>query len=201
MLTLDSDASWPAKFRAGLVGVDQLVPRSEISLQQIAAPQRLAEAAVAFSALVESGGEGNTHDLAEAAGAGVGRLVLFYDSVPQEGWEGNFRAVCYVKSPLESEIGRDELIADVAWSWLTDALEARGAHYGAIAATTTRILSRGFGELLGQTDHSELEIRASWSPLDGSLAAHVAAFLDLLGHAAALPPEGATAMPRGQQRN
>lgn len=192
------DPSWNASFRAALVGIETIHSRGEIALEQIPEPKNLAESALALSAMVSTASSGENHGLAEAIGAGVGRLVLLYDSSPQEGWDGSFRVVCYVKSPLDTEIGRDELIADVAWSWLNDALEQRGAKHSAVAATTTRILSRGFGELAGQTDHSELEIRASWSATDNTLINHVHAFLDLVAHVAALPPEGVSNLSKGQ---
>ena len=43
--------------------------------------------------------------------------------------EGAWRIVCFAQAPLEPDIGVDPLLADVAWSWLVDALDSRRAAY------------------------------------------------------------------------
>jgi hypothetical protein len=85
-------------------------------------------------------------------------------------------------------MGVDPFLADVAWSWLVDALQARGARYDAVSGTATRILSTGFGELEVQGDGAQIELRASWSPLDSDLGPHVQGWGDLLCMLAGLPP-------------
>ena len=60
---------------------------------------------------------------------GTGRFILLYDPEEPEAWGGAFRIVCFAQAPLETDIGIDPFLADVAWSWLVDALDARGAHY------------------------------------------------------------------------
>lgn len=59
----------------------------------------------------------------------------------------SFGIVCFAQAPLEMEIGIDPFIADVAWSWLVDALESRGAAYEYASGTATKTLSTGFGTL------------------------------------------------------
>src|SRR3546814_3320800 len=76
---------------------------------------------------------------------GTGRFILLYDPEEPEAWEGDFRVACYAKAPLEREIGADPLLPEVAWSWLVDAPEGRGATYHAASGPATTVLSTGFG--------------------------------------------------------
>jgi hypothetical protein len=85
-------------------------------------------------------------------------------------------------------MGVDPFLAEVAWSWLVDALQTRGARHAAASGTATRILSTGFGELEAQGDGAQIELRASWTPADADLAAHVQGWGDLLCMLAGLPP-------------
>jgi hypothetical protein len=85
-------------------------------------------------------------------------------------------------------MGVDPFLADVAWSWLIDALAARGARYSAASGTATRILSTGFGELEAQGDGAQIELRASWTPDDHDVTAHVEGWGELLCMLAGLPP-------------
>jgi hypothetical protein len=119
---------------------------------------------------------------------GTGRFVVLYDPSEPDAWGGPFRVICYAQAPLETEMGVDPFLADVAWSWLVDALALRGARYQAASGTATRILSTGFGELEVQGDGAQIELRASWSPLDDDLGAHVQGWGDLLCMLAGLPP-------------
>jgi hypothetical protein len=90
--------------------------------------------------------------------------------------------------------GVARLLSAVAWSWLVDALDGRGANYDQVSGTATRILSTGFGELESQPDGAQIELRASWSPKDISMAAHVEGWSELVCMLAGLPPaiEGVT---------
>jgi hypothetical protein len=121
---------------------------------------------------------------------GTGRFVLLYDPDEPDAWGGAFRVVCFVQAPLETEIGLDPLLAEVTWTWLVDALNARGARYVAESGTTTKILSSGFGEMARQGDGAQIELRASWTPLDHNLTAHVEGWGELLCMLAGLPPAG-----------
>ena len=90
----------------------------------------------------------------------------------------------------------DVQISDVSWDWLTESLARHGADFDHEAGTATRIISSGFGSLSGQSDHAELELRASWSPLGGEMAAHLEAWQDLVCVMSGFPPtiEGVTAL-------
>jgi hypothetical protein len=119
---------------------------------------------------------------------GTGRFVLLHDPAAPEAWGGTFRVVCFAQAPLETDIGLDPFVAGVAWSWLEDALAARSAVYSAASGTATKVLSTGFGELAGQSDGAQLEIRASWTPDQDSIAASVEGWSELLCLLAGLPP-------------
>ena len=156
--------------------------RSELTVSDIPAPGSLAPWSVALAADVTPARHGNDSEL------GTGRFVLLYDPESPEAWNGQFRVICYAQAPLEAEMGVDPFIADVAWSWLVDALDSRGAQYSAASGTATRILSTGFGELQTQGDGAQIELRASWTPENHDIAAHVESWGELLCMLAGLPP-------------
>ena len=153
-------------------------------VSEIPAPGRLAPHAVALSADVTPARHGSDSDL------GTGRFILLYDPDEPEAWGGRFRVVCFAQAPLETDIGLDPFLAEVAWAWLVDALDARGARYTAASGTATKIISSGFGELARQGDGAQIELRASWTPLDSNLTAHVEGWGELLCMLAGLPPAG-----------
>lgn len=182
----------PPAFAAALESVRAAVSRPELVLSEIAAPGTLAPYSIALAADVTPARHSDDSDL------GTGRFVLLYDPSEPEAWGGPFRVICYAQAPLETEIGVDPFLADVAWSWLVDALAQRGAKYTAASGTATKVLSTGFGELQSQGDGAQIELRASWTPTgpdrsaDGSvipdLGAHVSGWGDLLCMLAGLPP-------------
>ena len=157
--------------------------RPELSFDSEPPPRRLAPQAIAFAATVQVGD----------AEAGWGRFVLLYDPDGQEGWEGPFRVIAYLRAELEPEIAADPLIGEVGWSWLTEALDARTAEYAAPSGTVTRVVSEGFGAKQDEPVVTGFEMRASWSPISSGterfcLDRHVAAWADALSMAAGLPP-------------
>jgi hypothetical protein len=178
----------PAEFRAALKSLRSASTRAELVVNEISAPGNLAPHSVALSADVNPPRHGSDSEL------GTGRFILLYDEDEPEAWGGAFRVVCFAQAPLETEIGLDPFLADVAWSWLVDALEARGANYTAASGTATKIISSGFGELAKQGDGAQIELRASWTPTDHDLGAHVEGWGELLCMLAGLPPaiEGVT---------
>ena len=101
---------------------------------------------------------------------------------------GPFRLVAYVRAETEPEMTTDPLLGPVAWSWLTESLDAHGAQYLAAGGTVTRAVSEGFGNKDDDPVTTELELRASWSPQQEDLSAHVAAWCDMLCLAAGIPP-------------
>jgi hypothetical protein len=148
----------------------------------IASPGNLAPYSVALAADVTPARHGSDSEL------GTGRFILLYDPDEPEAWGGRFRVVCFAQAPLETDIGVDPFLADVAWSWLLDALSAKGAAYTAASGTATKTISTGYGELASQGDGALIELRASWTPVGATIESHVEAWGDLLCMLAGLPP-------------
>jgi hypothetical protein len=175
----------PTVFAAARDAVRGARMRDELVVSEIPAPAQLAPHAVAFAADVRPSRHGVDSEL------GTGRFILLYDPEEPEAWGGPFRVVCFAQAPLETEIGLDPFLADVAWSWLVDSLDALGAQYAAASGTATKILSSGFGELAEHGDGAQIELRASWSPGGGDMTAHIEGWGELLCLLAGLPPLGA----------
>lgn len=165
--------------------------RSELLTKEIPAPERIAPHSVALAAGVIRGPrpEGDAASEALDSPYGAGRLILMHDPDSVEEWGSPFRIVCFAQAPLELEIGVDPFISDVAWSWLVDALDGRGAEYTYLSGTATKTLSSGFGTLEARGDSAQIELRASWTPLGGDFATHAEAWSELLCLLAGLPHE------------
>ena len=178
--------------------------RPELSFEDVPAPRTLAPFATAVAASARVGG-------AEVAS---GRFVLLYDPAGQRGWVGPLRVIIYIRADLEPEIAADPMLGEVAWSWLTEALDARTSGYAAPSGTVTRVVTEGFGAKREDPQATGFELRASWSPVgmagpppgqDGpgdaesaqaGLDGHLAAWCGALCAAAGLPPlvAGVTAL-------
>jgi hypothetical protein len=178
----------PAAFAAAVEAIRGLDARDDLVVVEIPAPGGLAPHSFALAADVVGARGTADPDL------GTGRFIVLYDPEAPEQWGGPWRVVSFAQAPLETEIGLDPFVADVAWSWLIDSLETNGAEYTAASGTATKILSSGYGELAAQGDGAQLELRASWSPTTSSLASHVEAWSELICTLAGLPPtaEGVT---------
>jgi hypothetical protein len=172
----------PPEFSAAVAAIRGAAKRPELVVSEIAAPGGLAPWSIALAADVTPARHSSDSEL------GTGRFILLYDPSAPEAWGGRFRVVCFAQAPLEPEIGVDPFLAEVAWSWLVDALDSRKAAYASASGTATKTLSTGFGELEDQGDGAVIEIRASWTPLDHDLTAHVEGWGELLCMLAGLPP-------------
>ncbi|GAA3021552.1 DUF3000 domain-containing protein [Microbacterium dextranolyticum] len=187
----------PSTF-AGIADALRALPfRNDFTVREIAAPSSLAPDAFAVAGDVRPSEAGVDSEL------GTGRFILLHDPSEPDAWSGPWRIVCFAQAPLEPEIGTDPLLADVAWSWLLDALDARGARFHAVSGTATKTLSKGFGGLADDGDGAQIELRASWSPA-GDLTDHLMAWAELVCMLAGLPPGsegiavfGAQRKPRG----
>jgi len=174
----------PESFARAVAALRTVTPRPEIILEDLSPPQRLAPYAHALGGIVNRDG-------IEVA---TGRLVLLHDPAGHEAWDGTMRLVTYVTAELETELASDPLLPAVGWSWLTDALTLLEARYTAIGGTVTQTTSTRFGDLAGPPSTADLEIRASWTPLDDDLAPHLESWCALLASTAGLPPPGVTAL-------
>ena len=116
-----------------------------------------------------------------------------------------------------AEIAEDPMVGEVAWSWLTEALDARTAGYAEPSGTVTRVVTEGFGAKRAEPRATGFELRASWSPVQDSLAGasaedgtqdglagHLAAWCGTMCAAAGLAPlaAGVSALrPNGRRRS
>ena len=188
--TVPDDA--PQPFRRALQALKDVAVRPEVVLTEAPSPGRIAPYSVALTAdVVDRRPGGEDEELA------TGRFVLLYDPAAPEPWDGVFRAVTFVRADLEPEMGADPLLGEVGWSWLLEALGQRGARYVREGGTVTRVVSESFAALADRPSGVEIEVRASWTPADDDLSAHLLAWTDLLCTVAGLPPlpEGVTALP------
>lgn len=192
-MTTSEAAAEPADFRAAVESLHAAQIRPEIEVGSIRPPQRLAPYSYAL------GAEVTPTDAPEddPAGSAFGRLVLLYDPDGQEAWDGALRLVAYIQAELEPDLAMDPLLPEVAWSWLTEALEATGPQTTALGGTVTATSSVRYGDIAGPPRAHQLELRASWTALSPELAAHLEAFCSVLSLAAGLPPVGVASLGRG----
>lgn len=178
------------EFSQALEALHRARMRPEIRLTEVPAPQRIAPHAVALTADVLDPRDPDG-ELAS------GRFVLLHDPSSPEPWGGEWRAVTFARAELEPEFAAEPLLGEVGWSWLTDALEARGVEVLAAAGTVTRVVSESFGGLADRPASIEMELRASWTPVGPEVGEHLLAWSDLLCTIAGLPPlpEGVVALP------
>lgn len=169
-------------FDAATATIRALEFRSELSVSEIRAPGGLAPEAMALAGDVMPASHGEDSPL------GTGRFIVLHDPEEPEAWRGPFRIVCFAQAPLEPEIGQDPFLAEVAWSWLIDALTSRGAEFDHPSGTATTLNSQGFGELAPQGVGAQMELRASWTPREHDLAPHAEAWGELLCLLSGLPP-------------
>ncbi len=193
-------SAFPEEFRLAVAQLREARLRPEVFCEEMPAPQRIAPYAAALSADVTIDGDD----------VGTGRIVLLHDPAGNDAWEGTFRCVAYARAEIDPEMANDPLLAEVGWSWLSEALAAHGATYLAPSGTVTKVSSESFGSMAGEDPSAQLEIRASWTPVTApgsdepmDLAPHVEAWGELLCTASGLPPvpEGVAPLPsrRGQR--
>lgn len=138
----------PPAFRAALDALGARRLRPEVTLREVPAPRRIAPWSVALTGEVEAA-RSEDPDLAS------GRFIVLHDPDGQEAWQGTFRVVTMVRATLEPEMASEEMLAEVAWTWLEDALHDTGAAVRAEGGTVTRVLSQSFGALAGK--HNDVE--------------------------------------------
>lgn len=172
----------PEEFLRAVESISAVTFRDELTVRQIDSPAGVAPYSYALAAdvLIAEHEHESQH--------GTGRFILLYDPEEPESWGGAFRVVAFAQAPLEADIGLDPFLANVAWSWLVDALTTRNAQYFNASGTATRILSTGFGELADAGDGAQIELRASWSPASADMGDQADAWGELLCMLAGLPP-------------
>ncbi len=177
-----------------------ITPRSEIILEEVPAPQKLAAYSFAFSADVSNGLLGEAED--ELAS---GRFVLLHEPGGQDTWEGEFRCVTFVRAVVDPVMQEDPLLPEVGWSWFLESITNSGCKFNAPSGTVTRVSSASFGKLSPRHDESEMEIRASWSPIvedPRDLIKHIEGWCNLIAEVSGLQPvpEGVSAITSAKRR-
>ncbi len=147
--------SAPPEFRDAVASMRAATLRPEIFCEEMPAPQRIAPYAAALSADVTVDG----------TDVGTGRIILLHDPAGNDAWEGTFRCVAYCRAEVELDLITDPMLADVGWTWLTEALAAHGAAYAAPSGTVTRVATESFGGMSDEPGTAQIEIRASWTPV------------------------------------
>src|SRR4051794_41704737 len=145
----------PPEFREAVASMRSARLRPEVFCEEMPAPQRIAPHASALSADVT----------VDDVDLGTGRIILLHDPAGNDSWDGTFRCVAYVRAEIDLEMITDPALADVGWSWLTEALTAHGAEYAAVSGTVTRVATDSFGAMADDSGSAQIEIRASWTPL------------------------------------
>jgi Protein of unknown function (DUF3000) len=200
-----------AELEAGMVVERQ--SRPELTFEEEPAPRRLAPLAYAVAVTVATSAVGSVVASPAQPGEGLvpdseigwGRFVLLFDAAGQEGWDGKYRIISYVRAELEPEMAADPLINAVGWSWLTEALDLRTTGYRKISGTVTTVITQGFGGKQDEPNSTGFELRASWSPVladsgSADLDGHLAAWSDIVCTAAGLPPLAPGVAPLRPQR-
>jgi hypothetical protein len=124
-----------------------------------------------------------------------GSFVVLHNPDPPPVWEGDVRVVTLAKALVDQEMGTDPLVAEVAWTWLAESLDAIGPLPAALSGTVTRTASESFGGLRARGVSVGLEVRASWTPSTADAGAHLAAWLEFLASLAGIEP-----LPEGVSR-
>jgi hypothetical protein len=171
------DGDPPSRFTRAVAAARRAVVRQDVLLEEIPAPRRIAPYSFALTARLASAVD-------EPATA---RFVLLHDPSMPDGWAGDQRVVAFLSTLVEADLADDPLLADVAWTWLTDELAAAGARCDELGGTVTRVSSSSFGVLRERPATDQVEVRASWSPR-GDLAGHVEGWIGAVCRLAGLPP-------------
>jgi hypothetical protein len=186
--TIARAATAPAPFVTAAADLAGFAWSAEVTAEPLPSPRGIAP----YSAALEA-------DLTDSQGfEATGRLILLHDPDGNPAWDGDFRLVTFARAPIDGETEFHPMRAHVGWSWLIDALNSHGAAFRAPSGTVTVATSTHFGGLDSQPSHSDLELRASWTPdlPDGTgLTDHVAAWQDLLRMMAGVPPQTANVVP------
>lgn len=188
---MTGSSKMPREFERAAQDMVDHVWRPELVIDRIPGPQRLAPHAAALTADL----------VVEDEEIASGRLVVLHDPDGNPAWDGTFRCVMFVRSTIDAEIAADPLVTQVSWTWLTDALTGQQCEYLAPSGTVTVVHSESFGHMADDPTKSEVEIRASWTPLldEGrGIAAHLNAWSDVLCTCGGLPPlpAGVVMLPR-----
>ncbi|QJC21713.1 DUF3000 domain-containing protein [Arcanobacterium buesumense] len=185
-----------AEFLTALESLKGQSFRSGFHVVQIPPPTRIAPWSVALQAEINESPSKDPDSF-----RGSAKFVVLHDPAGQEAWNGTFRIVMHAQAPVESDLGDDPLLGEVAWSWLPESLAHAGADFHSLNGTVTRVFNETFGGLYIDSSRIDLEIRASWTPTSEFLTQHLHAWEHFCITMAGLPPEQTiTSLPRRIER-
>jgi hypothetical protein len=170
--------------------------RPEFSIEQAPSPQRLAPQA--FTLTADAVTDGSSASVGAHVESASGRFVVLHDPDGVDEWEGNHRIVIFARCDVEPELLADPLIHEVAWSWVTEALDNH--EVAQLGGTVTVSSGTSFGSMAERPGDGLVEIRASWTPLDDDLTDHLALWIEILATLAGLPPVSAGVATVGGRR-
>ncbi len=134
--------------------------RPEFSIEQAPSPQRLAPQA--FTLTADAVTDGSSASVGAHVESASGRFVVLHDPDGVDEWEGNDRIVIFARCDVEPELLADPLIHEVAWSWVTEALDNH--EVAQLGGTVTVSSGTSFGSMAERPGDGLVEIRASWTP-------------------------------------
>ena len=170
----------PPEFAIALQSLrDARVP-ALVELKEVSAPQSLSPLAAALALKVAPIDPDDPPAHA--------RFVVLYDPDEQPGWDGRFRLVWSLHSPIDADVLNEPAGIDMIWAWIHEALEDAHAPVTNLVGTVTSINSQSFGGLTLTGRQSQVEVRASMTPMDAEIGPHLIALANLLGLAGGYAP-------------
>ncbi|MED5344907.1 MAG: DUF3000 family protein [Actinomycetota bacterium] len=170
--------------------------RPEFSIEQAPSPQRLAPHA--FTLTADAVTDGSSASVGAHVESASGRFVVLHDPDGVDEWEANDRIVIFARCDVEPELLADPLIHEVAWSWVTEALDNH--EVAQLGGTVTVSSGTSFGSMVERPGDGLVEIRASWTPLEDDLTIHLSLWIEILATLAGLPPAPAGVATVGGRR-
>ncbi|MEC8503905.1 MAG: DUF3000 family protein [Actinomycetota bacterium] len=170
--------------------------RPEFSIEQAPSPQRLAPHA--FTLTADAVTDGSSASVGAHVESASGRFVVLHDPDGVDEWEANDRIVIFARCDVEPELLADPLIHEVAWSWVTAALDNN--EVAQMGGTVTVSSGTSFGSMVERPGDGLVEIRASWTPLEDDLTIHLSLWIEILATLAGLPPVPAGVATVGGRR-
>lgn len=170
--------------------------RPEFSIEQAPSPQRLAPHA--FTLTADAVTDGSSASVGAHVESASGRFVVLHDPDGVDEWEANDRIVIFARCDVEPELLADPLIHEVAWSWVTEALDNH--EVAQLGGTVTVSSGTSFGSMAERPGDGLVEIRASWTPLEDDLTVHLSLWIEILATLAGLPPVPAGVATVGGRR-
>ncbi len=170
--------------------------RPEFSIEEAPSPQRLAPHA--FTLTADAVTDGSSASVGTHVESASGRFVVLHDPDGVDEWEANDRIVIFARCDVEPELLADPLIHEVAWSWVTEALDNH--EVAQLGGTVTVSSGTSFGSMAERPGDGLVEIRASWTPLEDDLTIHLSLWIEILATLAGLPPVPAGVATVGGRR-